>query len=202
MRHSHSLASIAAAAALCLSATGLQPTGAAAADVTVASPSCGNGLLEGGESCESCPADCAPLPCTPDGKRQPVLLAFTAPKESLGGDVRSFTPVAATLLVTYRTNRLQLPAQGTAPAVRARLSEIESPSENVIANDLDYALRLVVTDTKKLASKLASIEFDTCQGSPAPTDADLGCVVEACAGHGGPLADCYCTATVSPAAAK
>jgi len=85
--------------------------------------------------------------------------------------------------------------------VRARVTDTTSGSESVVVNDLDYALRLVVTDSKRIPSHIGTVQFDTCKGAPDATDAGLSCIVEACAGHGGPLADCYCKATVVPAAA-
>ena len=39
----------------------------------------------------------------------------------------------------------------------------------------------------------ATVRFDRCSGAPAPTAADFGCTVEACAGSGGPIAGCTCT---------
>lgn len=194
MRYRSSLRLLAALAALSLPA-------AALADPPAPTPgaSCGNGLLDSGETCQSCPADCTPRPCTASGQRPAVEVAFTAPRESLNGDVRSFTPIAATLTVTYRTDRLQLPGKGLDKDVRARVTDVTSASESVTTNDLDYALRLVVTDTARIPPHVGTIAFDTCKGAPAATDADLTCVVDACAGHGGPLADCYCKATITAA---
>jgi len=203
MLRQHSHRAITTTAAIVLSAV-LAPGILRAVETTApaesapAGTTCGNALLEPGETCESCAADCTPQECTPDtAKPTPVNIVFTAPKESLDGDVRSFTPVAATITVGYRTNRLHMPATGTDRQVRARIGDLESASETVIANDLDHSLRLVVTDTKRLMPALMTIGFDTCKDAPAPVDTDLTCIVEACAGHGGPLADCYCKAIVA-----
>lgn len=179
-------------------ANGFQPlaNAASAASVEVAK-SCGNGLLEMGETCSSCAADCAPKTCAAAAQRQRAVLSFTAPREAMAGDVRSFAPVAATLAVSYRTDLLHLPASGIDPVVGKRIERGDSASVTLIANDLDYGLRIVASDTKMLPARLATIEFDTCEGAPPPTESDLTCHVEACAGHGGPLADCYCKVTLS-----
>jgi hypothetical protein len=72
-----------------------------------------------------------------------------------------------------------------------------SPLPNSIAiNDLDYAVRVVIGRTAGLTNALLySVKLDTCQGAPAVTAADFGCIMEACAGAGGPIAGCTCTVT-------
>jgi hypothetical protein len=146
--------------------------------------SCGNKLLESGESCAQCAADCVVQPCRPGRERATFNVVFTPPEVP---DVS-----AAAILVGYRSDRLSLPGSGMEKSVQSRLT---SPEHSVMAfNDLDYALRIVAGHAKTIpAGTIATIEFDRCDDAPTPTIADLSCTVESCAGSTGPAIGCRCS---------
>jgi len=147
-------------------------------------PVCGNGLLETGESCASCPADCVVIPCTASATTQKFRVAFTTPpaKNATSGAV----------LVGYRGNLVSVPGSGvnnalTGPRIQNRLSG------GVYSwNDLNYGLFTSVTRSLGVSGNIFTIEFDRCQGAPAPTLADFGCNVEACASSSGTISGCTC----------
>jgi len=106
------------------------------------------------------------------------------------------TPITATTLLGYRSNRISIPGTGMVNTVRQRVT-FPPPLPNTIGiSDLDYAVRVVVGRTNGIpAGLLYTVKFDTCQGAPAVTAADFGCTMEACAGAGGPITGCTCTVT-------
>jgi len=151
---------------------------------SAAAKRCGDGLLDAGENCKDCPADCAPQACTPSTSHAVFEIKFVPP---LAPDVTT-----TVLRVAYRSDRLSLPGAGTEAPVRARIKP--SPgAAMVVANDLDYAVRVVVSGSTALPpGVLFTLEFDGCNGAPAPSAADLSCAVEACANSSGPTNDCHC----------
>jgi hypothetical protein len=161
-------------------AAGPTPAGTAA--------QCGNGLLEAGESCASCAADCAVAKCQPGKTRVQFAVAFNAPEQAAVG--------TAVLRIAYRSDRLSLPGTGTAKTVQQRIA---SPQHAVMAfNDLDYALRVVAGRSGALPmGQVFTVEFDRCDGAPTPSPADLSCAVEACAGSTGPVDGCTCSITAA-----
>jgi hypothetical protein len=158
------------------------------AGASPATATCGNGLLEEGETCAQCAADCTPQPCRPGKSKVVFSVEFQPPAAP---DVST-----AVLRIAYRSDRLALPGSGTDKSVQGR---IKSPGHNLMAfNDLDYALRVVASGAKAIpAGQILTIEFDRCDGAPAPTAADLSCAVEACAGSTGPQGGCLCTITAA-----
>jgi hypothetical protein len=148
---------------------------------------CGDGLLEEGETCAVCVADCTPASCTPGSALQRVRVDLSAPPES------KLTAVTARL--TYRSDVLRLPRDQGDAAVRKRLASGEAPTV-LSADDEGYALRVVVVRNAGLDSgPLVEVEFDRCAGARLPTAADLSCVVEGCTGLAGPVHGCRCRAT-------
>jgi hypothetical protein len=148
---------------------------------------CGDGLLEEGETCAACVADCTPAPCTPGTALQRVRVDLTAPPES------KLTAVTARL--SYRSDVLHLPRDQGDAAVRKRLASALVPTA-LSASDQGYALRVVVVRNAGLESgPLVEVEFDRCAGARLPTAADLSCVVEGCSGLAGPASGCTCRAT-------
>lgn len=98
---------------------------------------------------------------------------------------------SVTVLIGYRDNLISLPGSGTAPAARVRSRPTGS---TVTPNDLDYALRVVVSRAGGLAAgRLFIVDFDSCSGAPAPTTADLSCSVAGCSNSSGPIAGCTCS---------
>jgi len=147
---------------------------------------CGNHLLDPGETCEQCAADCTVQPCSPAKSRSIFAVDFTPPPAP---DV-----TVATLRIGYRTDRLSLPGTGTAKTVQSR---IKSDHGTPLSNDLDYALRLAIVRSQPIAAgRLMTIEFDRCAGAPAPTAADVSCEVLDCAGSTGNAEGCQCHITV------
>jgi len=169
---------------LLLAALAAAPRPAPAADAT-----CGNQLIEPGETCEACPADCAVQACRPGKGRAVFAVEFTPPAAP---DVSTVV-----LRIGYRSDRLSLPGTETAKSVRDRL---KSSDHAIMAfNDLDYALRVVAGRPKALSpGQLMTIEFDRCAAAPAPTVTDLSCEMVACAASTGPAVGCSCKVVAAP----
>lgn len=156
-------------------------TGATQADTS----QCGNGVLDGEETCDACATDCTIRPCSASGPAFPVQVAFTAPAET--------SPSSITVRVAYRSDVLSLPGKGADATVRERITGL--PSEGFTAvNDLGYALRVVNTRATAISSgPLFKVSFDPCQGAAAPTLTDFACVVEGCGSSTGVILGCSCS---------
>jgi len=150
---------------------------------------CGDKLLEAGETCAQCPADCTAQPCAAGKSRAKFAVEFTPPP----------APDVTTVLlrIGYRTDRMGLPGSGTDQAVRARVKPM-AHTPMLVPNNAQYALRVVVGGPPAVQSgQLVTVEFDRCQGAPPPTVADLSCQVEACANSAGPVDGCQCKITAA-----
>lgn len=147
---------------------------------------CGNSLLEPGESCESCADDCTVESCTATATMLTFQVIFNGPPGTF--------PITTTTLLAYRSDHVSIPGSANVLSVRQRVT-LPAPLPNVLSiNDLDYAARVVVGRSAGLSNGLLySVKVDACQGAPAITAADFACTMEACAGSGGPIADCTCT---------
>jgi len=177
--------------------------------------SCGNGLIEAGETCEQCPADCRVQPCTPSATQAFYTVSFAPPA---GQDATSVT-----VLVGYRSSVLSIPGSGTSACMggsndghacgsnancpggqcvpRNRVTNTP-PGSIVGVNDLNYALRVVITRSPQIPpGALFTVDFDTCTGAVA-TSSDVSCSIPAsgCAGLFGPIDGCTCTVS-GPASA-
>jgi hypothetical protein len=152
----------------------------------VPSGRCGNGILEAGETCASCPSDCTVRPCVVSKPVRTVSVRFAPPPDQEISGV--------TLLLSYRSDLVSLPGSGAGAAVRL----IDKPQGAIVAvNDLDYAARIVVGSSAPIPlGRLLAIEFDSCDGAAAPSATDFACTVEACATVFGRAQGCACTATV------
>lgn len=161
------------------------PTATPTYTVTPTPLPCGDGLLDDGETCDSCPADCVPLACDAAEPSVTFDVVLDVPVATL--------PTAVTFLVGYRTDRLGLPGSGSVTSVRQRIT-LPPPLPNVFSpNDLDYALRLVLGRNGGFSDGTAfSIRLDSCAGAPGATAADLACTIEGCAGGSGPIPGCAC----------
>jgi hypothetical protein len=147
------------------------------------STNCGNGFLEPGETCEGCPADCVIGACTAAAPVQTFRVNLTPPPFQ--------DPSSVTVLIGYRSTIVSLPGNGSAPAARVRM---RPSGATVTVNDLDYALRTVVTRPGGLTpGRLFVVDFDPCAGAAAPTTADFACTVEGCANQFGPIEGCTCS---------
>ena len=176
--------------------TATESGGATSTPTPTASPSpqptagaeCGNGILEAGESCTSCPADCTVLACTATTPLQTFRINFQAPLGS--------SPSVVTTRVGYRSDRVSLPGTGSAPAARVKM---RPAGTSQLVNDLDYAVTVLIQGQAGgtvPSGKLFTIDFDTCQGAAAVTPADFGCSIESCASSSGPIDGCTCTVTL------
>ncbi|MFN8642879.1 MAG: hypothetical protein U0802_14965 [Candidatus Binatia bacterium] len=159
---------------------------ARAATPAPASPvgACGDGLLAADETCASCSADCA-VSTRKVTTRRRITVDLT-PQE--GYDAVG----AVTLLIGYRKGVLSLPGEKAAPAAKARVTPRQATAQ-VFANDLGYALRVVVSSQAGLpAGPLLDLDLDVCAGAPVAQIGDLSCRVESCAHGGGKLRGCEC----------
>ena len=145
-------------------------------------PVCGDGNVDFdiGETCDDgntadgdeCPADCRIEECTATGNTVFAEVELTPPS---GVDV-----AAATLLVTYPDGVVRIPGSGNDAQVQSRVLNLPS-NVSATPNDLDYALRLVAftADISAIPAGLfATLELDTCAGSPLPSRFDFSCEVE------------------------
>ena len=151
---------------------------------------CGNGFLEAGETCTTCPADCTVLSCTGVMPIQTFRINFTAPLGS--------TATAVSSLVGYRSNRVSLPGSGSGPGTRVKN---RPPGTAQLVNDLNYAVRVVIQANVGATvpnGRLYTIDFDTCSGTMPVTPADFGCQIESCGSSNGPIDGCTCVVTTAP----
>lgn len=147
-------------------------------------PVCGNGVLENGETCTSCAADCVVHACTATTPLRTFAVTFSAPT---GQDVSGIT-----VLVGYKSGTVSLPGTGSASSVSSRIKN--KPSNVIFSSfDLDYALRTVISRSTPIPpGRLYTVDFDSCTGATAPTAANFGCAVEGCANQFGDVSGCTC----------
>jgi hypothetical protein len=169
-------------------ATDTPPGGGATPTPTVTpmmgSGNCGNRVLEPGETCATCAADCAIGPCTATSPTVAFAVDLVQP---LG-----FDPTTAQVLLGYDSTRMSIAGSGTATSVRQRVLAPPPIPQTFAPNDLDYAVRVIVSRNTPLGH-LFTATFDRCSGQPAPTLADLACSVETCSQGGSPVPGCTCT---------
>lgn len=161
------------------------PTATATAKPT---PHCGNGVIEAGEACDTCAADCVVQPCAATTPGTTVSVALTIPP--------SQNVTGLTILLGYRSSVASLPGSGLVGSVAGRVKN--KPANTIVAsNDLDYALRVVLSRSNPIpAGQIFTVDFDDCDGTPPPAAADFGCSVEGCANTNGPVHDCACEVSV------
>jgi len=152
----------------------------------IAAPICGDHLLEAGETCESCAADCTPAACKATTKPLRVEVEW---QPSTGQEASSLT-----LVVAYRTDRVALPGSGATP--QARLADAPA-NAIVLLNDLDHGVKVVLTKSGPLApGRVFTLDFDRCAKAPVATAADFSCRVEGCATAAGDVQGCTCRVVV------
>ncbi len=181
---------IATASVLLLGATsGKDPADTAKVGKSATAPTteCGNGILEAGESCDTCAEDCKIRDCEPTDTKYRV--------EFSAGWPASTFPDAATIMVAYRSDKLHLAGEDQDESVKAALTTKEKPYDIQAIRDFEYGARLVLAESERLpADGLFSLEFQGCKGAGAPTADDLRCIMEGCAGNGVDIANCTCSA--------
>jgi hypothetical protein len=148
------------------------------------SGNCGNNVLEPGETCMSCAADCVVQPCTAVGPTIPFTMTLVPPAGQ--------SPSGATVLLGYNSAKLSIPGTGSASSVLARITAPAPAPNPFIRNDQNYALSVVLGRPTPI-DVLFTVTFDRCQGAPAPTVADLGCSIVGCASGGPPIEGCGCS---------
>jgi len=151
---------------------------------TLPAASCGNGLLQQGETCTSCPADCAPAACTPSGAT--VTFAVTA-------DSGGTQATRVVVQLAYRSSVISIPGSGSDTSVRQRVRFVAPVPQPFLVDDLDYAVDIDSTRAAGLPGRFATVRFDTCSGAPAPTVDDLTCFLQACVDAAGPIPACACS---------
>ena len=164
------------------------PTPTFAATATPGGATCGNRVIEPGESCGTCPADCVVGPCASPG----------APTAAFRVDLSNefgFDPTTATILLAYDSTALSIPGTGAAVSVRQRVVAPAPLPQAFTPNDQEYAVQVLISRNTPLtdSSPLFTATFDRCGGAPAPTLADLACTVIGCAQGGGSVPGCSCT---------
>jgi len=146
---------------------------------------CGNGFLEPGEDCTSCPPDCVVQPCTAGTPLQTFKVSYDQPL----GTVASLVQVR----LGYKSNLVSLPA-----AAAARVHVIE-PGTSRLVNDQNFAVLVTISEQVVgnflTPGPIFTIDFDSCQGQPAATPADFGCTVLQCSSSFGDITGCTCTVT-------
>jgi cysteine-rich repeat protein len=158
---------------------------------TLRPDSCGDGLLEPGETCTTCPQDCQPAACVPDGATATFAIAVSASRQ----------PTSAAVELAYRSSVVSIPGSGSDTTVRQRVRFAPPVPASFTVNDLNYALDIDSRRTAGLPTSpnpFATARFDVCTGAPAATIDDVSCVLTNCADAGGVIADCQCAVTLQP----
>jgi cysteine-rich repeat protein len=146
---------------------------------------CGDGFLDPGETCDSCPQDCMVLPCTAGMPTETFAVDLQAP---LGSN-----PSTIAIQVGYRSDRVNLPTTGVSSRVKNRPT-----GTSQLVNNLLYAVRVVLIAQAGgtiPSGQVFTIDFDSCADSNPVTPADFGCTVVSCASSSGPIDGCTCTVT-------
>lgn len=144
---------------------------------------CGNLLLEPGEDCAGCAADCAVQACTATATSAAFTFDLIAPPGQ--------SPTGATVRLGYRSDILSIPGMASQASVLARIVAPAPAPVPFIRNDQNYAVSVVLGRTSAI-TELFTVTFDRCQGAPAPTADDLGCAIVGCASGGPPIEGCTC----------
>lgn len=149
---------------------------------------CGDHLLEDGETCTTCPDDCVAAACAPSGANATFAVTVAGAR----------VPQTASVQLAYRTDALSIPGSGNDITVRQRVRAAPPIPSAFMVNDLDYAVDIQAIRTAGLGSPFATARFDTCAAAPAATVDDLSCVVLACSDGTGAIANCRCTVAAQP----
>lgn len=146
---------------------------------TELNPLCGNGKFDAGESCDdgnvvdgdACPGNCSIVDCAVTGSGT-VTVSFTDPSASVEG---------ITIYLDYPEAKVKVPGSGSSIAVQNAVAATNGVST---PNDLDYAIRTLVTDAGPLpAGAILDITVQRCGALPAPSE--FNCRVESATAAGG-----------------
>jgi cysteine-rich repeat protein len=169
------------------------PTSTPSATPTPTLPpaSCGNGLLQPGETCASCPQDCQVAACAPSGTTFTFNLALAGSRQ----------PTDTAVRLAYRSGVISIPGSGSDVTVRQRVRFAPPPPTTFLVDDLNYAVDISSVRPGGLPTApapFATARFDGCTGAPTPTVDDLSCVVVRCTDATGAIAGCACVVTAQP----
>jgi hypothetical protein len=170
--------------------------------------SCGNGVVDTGETCDDgnnseddvttgtdvdrCPYNCAIASCAGATMTFQVDVNLCVPEGvELGG---------ATLLLRYPDTAVGLPGSGASSLVEARLLNIlDDPFVSITPNDLDYALRSAVFSVDLLpvpTGRIFSVQFDVCPEQTVPDMSAFRCLVKNASDvNGSAVSGVTCTVT-------
>jgi hypothetical protein len=149
------------------------------------SASCGNGRIEVGESCDSCPADCRVPSCPGSGEKVTFDVRLAVP---FGDDATSVTT-----LISYDGGLTRFPGSGLTPEAQKGIQN-RPKGASTYANAFGSAVRVVQTKNDGLPSgAIYSVVLDRCKDAREATAADLTCAVEGCAGKFGLIDGCSCS---------
>lgn len=149
---------------------------------------CGDHLLESGETCSSCPDDCVATGCTPSGASTTFAVTVAGAR----------APQTTSVQLAYRTSVLGLPGSGNDISVRQRVRAAPPIATSFGVNDLDYAVDIQAMRMAGLGAPFATARFDVCTDAPPATVDDLSCVVLACTDAIGTIPNCSCTVAAQP----
>jgi hypothetical protein len=115
---------------------------------------------------------------------------FTVSYDQPAGTVATLVQVR----LGYKSDLLSLPGDGIAAS--PRVHTVQSGTSR-LANDLNYAV-LVTVQEQTVGNFLTpgaifTVDFDSCEGAPGATTADLGCAVTQCSSSFGDVTGCTCT---------
>jgi cysteine-rich repeat protein len=155
---------------------------------TCKTEACGNNTVDCGETCDdgntsnldNCPSNCVIAACTPNsGSSQFATVNFATSGPAVAGIV---------VFVDYPEGLVSIPGSGGTPPVPSHVSG-NPAGTSAVPNDLDHALRAVVTENTPGATmpagQLFRINFETCQGAPAPTAGQFTCTVLSASNNAG-----------------
>jgi cysteine-rich repeat protein len=146
-----------------------------------ATPVCGNGAIEEGETCDdcntvdgdNCPADCVIRDCLLTATTFNAAVSVQTP----GGGI----PGALDVIVGYPDGVVGLPGHGA--DANLLVTDIPGDAFSTSINDLDYALIVVALgpDGLTLGTEPAGLfftaRFSACDGENAPSSNDFHCTV-------------------------
>lgn len=172
---------------------------------SISEAACGDAVTQAGETCDdgnnyedtgsgpldTCPSTCSIGPCTAPFGSQTVTVSFDQGSAAVG-------LTGLTVVVRYNDTKVAIPGSGGDANVSAAVSAAGSFA--ITPGDTNYALRGVLLDTffAGVPSGTAfTIDFDTCNGAPAPTAGDFTCVVADAADETfAPVTDATCSVSV------
>jgi len=175
-------------------------TATASATATAGAATCGNGVLEDGESCDdgnmitnppsdTCPSDCTIINCATAGTTRTVSVSFTPPA---GKSVSSIS-----VLLEYPDGTVKVPGTGSDTSVQSAVSNTPSGAL-VAAVDYDYALVVQLAGTRAMTpGKLFDLTVRDCRGVAVPTADQFKCrVTDASAPDASSVSGVTCAATL------